>query len=77
MVAFGLVRRKPGKPSRSQRTRTPPGGSVSTGSPQVTVFSPGLVVTVHGSYCGPVLRYTIDAVKLDTSFQVPACQVAG
>src|ERR1700683_1680814 len=51
MVASGLGRRKPGKPSALHRTRTPPDGSAPIGSPQVTVFTPGLVVTVHGSCC--------------------------
>src|ERR1700722_2627593 len=77
MVVFGLGGWKLGKPAASQRTRTPPGGSGPTGSVQFTLVTAGLWVTVQGSCCGPVLRYTINAVKLDVSFQVPECQVAG
>src|SRR5579859_1144423 len=78
MVVFGLgLRKEPGKPLSSQRTRTPPGGNPSTGSVQSTLVTPVLWVIVQGLCSGPVLRYTISAVKLDTSSQVPRCQVAG
>jgi hypothetical protein len=56
MVVFVLGMFQFGKLSAFHLTRTPPGGSLPTGSPHTLVMRPGLVVTEQGSCWRRVLR---------------------